>query len=45
MVDQYNTRVSNQGIPGEEMHAVCADLQGTADELDGEKFDLVIVRP
>jgi SAM-dependent methyltransferase len=45
MVDQYNTRVSNQGIPREEMHAVCADLQGTADELDGGKFDLVVVRP
>ncbi|EDR10828.1 uncharacterized protein LACBIDRAFT_315686 [Laccaria bicolor S238N-H82] len=45
MVDQYNTRVANQGIPREEMRAVCADLQGTADELDGEKFDLVVVRP
>lgn len=43
MVNQYNKRVSDQGIPPEEMRAVAADLKGTEDELDGRKFDVVIV--
>jgi len=43
-VNQYNLRVENQGIPPEEMRAVCAELKGTAEELDGLKFDVVVVR-
>ena len=43
-VKQYNLRVENQGIPPEEMRAVCAELKGTAEELDGLKFDVVVVR-
>src|SRR5262245_17124135 len=43
MVDYYNQRVSNQGIPPEEMKAVCLELKGTGDELDGQKFDVVVV--
>jgi len=42
MVKQYNLRVENQGIPPEEMQAVCAELKGTAEELDGLKFDVVV---
>ena len=42
-VDQYNTRVSNQGIPPEEMRAICLELKGTGDELDGTKFDIITV--
>ena len=43
-VKQYNLRVENQGIPLEEMRAVCAELKGTAEELDGLKFDVIVVR-
>lgn len=42
-VDEYNRRVSNQGITPEEMKAVCTTLKGTDDELDGTKFDVVAV--
>ncbi|EJC98903.1 S-adenosyl-L-methionine-dependent methyltransferase [Fomitiporia mediterranea MF3/22] len=42
MVDIYNTRVKNQGIPEEEMHAICADIKGEEGELDGQKFDVVV---
>jgi len=42
MVDQYNLRVYNQGIPPEEMHAICAKLEGNQGELDGKKFDVVV---
>lgn len=38
------SRVSNQGIPPEEMSAVCAELKGQEGELDGLKFDVVVVR-
>lgn len=45
MVDWYNTRVANQGLDPEEMKAVCVELKGERqpDELDGVKFDVVIV--
>lgn len=43
MANQYNKRVSDQGIPPEEMRAVAADLKGTEDELDGRKFDVIVV--
>lgn len=43
MVDQYNLRVFNQGIPPEEMHAVCAELEGKEGELRGQKFDVIVV--
>ncbi|KAG8848720.1 hypothetical protein FRC20_002500 [Serendipita sp. 405] len=43
MVDYYNQRVYNQGIPEEEMHAVCIpELKGDDSDLDGQKFDLII---
>lgn len=42
MVDQYNQSVSNQGIPPEEMKAVCCDLTVTQNQLDGMKFDVVV---
>jgi 2-polyprenyl-3-methyl-5-hydroxy-6-metoxy-1,4-benzoquinol methylase len=44
MVDQFNTRVENQGIPSEEMKAVCVELKGQEGELDGAKFDVIVVR-
>lgn len=43
MVDYYNQRVSFQGIPPEEMKAVCIQLKGEDQELDGQKFDIVAV--
>ncbi|OAX36078.1 S-adenosyl-L-methionine-dependent methyltransferase [Rhizopogon vinicolor AM-OR11-026] len=42
MVDQYNQSVANQGIPPEEMRAVCCDLSASPDQLDGMKFDVVV---
>ncbi|KAG2139026.1 S-adenosyl-L-methionine-dependent methyltransferase [Suillus clintonianus] len=42
MVDQYNQSVVNQGIPFEEMRAVCCDLTAAPDQLDGMKFDVVV---
>ncbi|KAJ7611695.1 S-adenosyl-L-methionine-dependent methyltransferase [Roridomyces roridus] len=42
MVDFYNEKVHNQGIPPEEMRAVCADLKGEISELDGQKFDVIV---
>lgn len=43
MVDCYNRKVFNQGIPPEEMKAVCAELRGEAEELGGLKFDVITV--
>jgi hypothetical protein len=43
MIDQYNQSVVNQGIPPEEMRAVCCDLTAAPDQLDGLKFDVVVV--
>ncbi|THG92985.1 hypothetical protein EW026_g8114 [Hermanssonia centrifuga] len=42
MVDQFNLRVSDQGVPLEEIKATRAELKGDGTELDGQKFDLVI---
>ncbi|KAG2354608.1 hypothetical protein BDR07DRAFT_1464959 [Suillus spraguei] len=42
MVDQYNQSVFNQGIPSEEMRAVCCDLTVAPNQLDGMKFDVVV---
>ncbi|KAG2132866.1 S-adenosyl-L-methionine-dependent methyltransferase [Suillus bovinus] len=43
MVDQYNQSVFNQGIPPEEMRAVCCDLTVAGpNQLDGMKFDVVV---
>ncbi len=35
MVDLYNRRVDDQGIPYEEMHAECVELKGEDGELGG----------
>lgn len=43
MVDEYNHRVMNQGIPPEEMHAVCVELKGEDGELEGARFDVIVV--
>lgn len=42
MVDIYNLRVNQQGIPPEEMRAVRVMLEGKEGELGGAKFDVVI---
>ncbi|KAF9533653.1 S-adenosyl-L-methionine-dependent methyltransferase [Crepidotus variabilis] len=42
LVDNYNERVSNQGISPDEMRAVCIELKGEVNELDGHKFDVVV---
>jgi hypothetical protein len=44
MIDQFNLRVSNQGIPQEEMQGFSIDLKGQEGELDGMKFDVIVVR-
>jgi len=43
MVDQFNKRVENQGIPPEEMRAIAVELKGDSDdELGGAKFDVIV---
>jgi hypothetical protein len=44
MVENFSKRISDNGISPEEMSVVCADLKGEESELDGEKFDVVVVR-
>jgi SAM-dependent methyltransferase len=44
MVNQYNYRVSNQGIAPDEMKAVCVELKGEEGELGDAKFDVIVVR-
>ncbi|KAG8685013.1 hypothetical protein FRC11_011280 [Ceratobasidium sp. 423] len=45
-VDFYNERVTKQGVPPEEMRAICVDLaeRGKAehDALDGVEFDVIV---
>ena len=41
MVDVYNETGEKEGFSG--MKAVCANLKGEDGELDGQKFDVVIV--
>ncbi|CAG8727850.1 7086_t:CDS:2 [Dentiscutata erythropus] len=43
MVDEYNKKVSQQGIDKEEMQAICLELkESEGDQLNGRKFDLVV---
>jgi predicted TPR repeat methyltransferase len=42
MVDEYNKKVSQQGIDENEMKAICLELK-EGDQLNGRKFDLVVV--
>ena len=44
-MDVYNKRANQQGIPPEEMKAVRVMLKGEEHELEGAKFNLIIVRP
>lgn len=39
----YNRRVSENGIAPAEMRAVRAELKGEDTELDGAKFDVIVV--
>ncbi|KDN40636.1 hypothetical protein RSAG8_07965, partial [Rhizoctonia solani AG-8 WAC10335] len=45
-VEYYNERVANQGIPPDEMRAICAELvergTGDADPFDGVEFDVIV---
>ena len=41
MIDLYNETGEKEGFSG--MKAVCADLKGEDGELDGRKFDVIIV--
>jgi hypothetical protein len=43
LVDIYNERVANQGITPNEMRAICVELKGEEGELDGLKFDVIVV--
>jgi hypothetical protein len=43
MVDQYNKRANDLGVLPEKMTAVCAELKGEEGELDGRKFDVIVV--
>lgn len=42
MVEQYNLKVAEQGIPAMEMRAICSTLD-KGDELQGKKFDVILV--
>ncbi|CAE6429569.1 unnamed protein product [Rhizoctonia solani] len=45
-VDYYNERVANQGIPPDEMKAICAELvergTGNVDLFNGIEFDVIV---
>ncbi|KAF8579479.1 S-adenosyl-L-methionine-dependent methyltransferase [Ramaria rubella] len=41
-VEQYNSKVDNQGISAEEMHAICVDLHEQHRELEGKLFDVIV---
>ena len=41
MVDLYNETGEKEGFSG--MKAVCAELKGEVGELDGQKFDVIVV--
>ncbi|RPD55677.1 S-adenosyl-L-methionine-dependent methyltransferase [Lentinus tigrinus ALCF2SS1-6] len=43
-VDRYNALAARLEYAPEKMKAVCAELKGDPDELDGAKFDIVVVR-
>jgi len=43
VVDVYNQRVTNQGVPPEKMRAIAVELKGQEGELDGLKFDVIVV--
>lgn len=42
-MDLYNARAAEQGV-SENMKAVRAELKGDGSELDGAKFDVIVVR-
>jgi 2-polyprenyl-3-methyl-5-hydroxy-6-metoxy-1,4-benzoquinol methylase len=46
-VSYYNERVTNQGIPLEEMRAICTELvergTGETDAFGGVEFDVIVV--
>jgi predicted TPR repeat methyltransferase len=44
MVNQFNLRVQNESISPDKMHAVREELEGKEGELDGMKFDVIVVR-
>ncbi len=44
-VDRYNAQAARLGFSPEKMRAVCVELKGEPGELDGAKFDAVIVSP
>lgn len=41
MVDYYNQRVFNQGIPSDQMRAICVGDEER--ELGDQKFDVIVV--
>jgi cyclopropane fatty-acyl-phospholipid synthase-like methyltransferase len=43
MVDQFNKRVEEENISREAVYAVRAELKDDESELDGKKFDLIVV--
>ncbi len=42
-VDHFNALAANQGLEPDEMRAVCTELKGEPRELNGVKFDIVVV--
>ena len=43
-VDQYNARAARLGLAPERMKGVSQELKGEPGELDGAKFDVIVVR-
>ena len=43
LVDQYNLRVSNQGLDPSEMKAIRAELKENDPQLGDTKFDVIVV--
>jgi len=43
MVGGFDRHVEEEGISPKAVHAIRAELKGEKDELDGKKFDLIMV--
>lgn len=43
MVGEFNKKIVSQGLSKEKMSGVVVELKGEDSELEGEKFDFVVV--
>jgi len=43
MVDEFNKHAKEEKIPPKSVHAIRAELKGEESELDGKKFNVIMV--